>query len=95
MSNNITRKDLFFTFVSDGTPHEFSAFSMMLCPFQQKKRYAMDVYRDWVAHRNSPTVYILDNTGNILGEPQKEKVVEKKTTEKKFDKKKAGKNPRR
>ena len=55
----------------------------------------MDVYRDWVAHRNSPTVYILDNTGNILGEPQKEKVVEKKTTEKKFDKKKAGKNPRR
>ena len=95
MNNNITRKDLFFTFVSDGTPHEFSAFNMMLCPFQQKKRYALDVYRDWVAHRNSPTVYIVDNTGKILGETEKPVEKTEKKFEKKFDKKKAGKNPRR
>lgn len=62
----INKKTLFFTLVSDGTPHQFEAFKSIVCPFEKKKRYQLDVYRDMVAFRNSPRVYILDNTGNIL-----------------------------
>lgn len=62
----INKKELTFTFVSDGTAHAFSPFKSIICPYEKKKRYQLDIYRDIVAHRDSTRVYILDNTGNIL-----------------------------
>lgn len=60
------KKEMMFTFVADGTPMEFAAFKSVICPFDKKKKYQIDIYRELVAFRNSPTVYIIDNTGNIL-----------------------------
>lgn len=62
----INKKTIFFTLVSEGTPHQFEAFKSVVCPFEKKKRYQIDIYRDYVTFRDSPSVYILDNTGNIL-----------------------------
>ena len=63
---NIHKKELLFSFVSDGTVHQFAAFKFIVCPYEKKKRHQLDMYRDMVEFRDSPTVYILDNTGNIL-----------------------------
>lgn len=62
----INKKTLFFTLVSEGTPHQFEAFKTIVCPFEKKKRRQIDVYRDLVAFRDSPSVFIIDNTGNVL-----------------------------
>lgn len=62
----INKKTIFFTLVAEGTPHQFEAFKSVVCPFEKKKRYQIDIYRDYVTFRNSPSIYILDNTGNIL-----------------------------
>lgn len=64
--NMVNKKTLNFTFVSDGTATEFEAFKTIVCPFEQRKRTQLDFYRDLVAFRNSPSVFILDNTGNVL-----------------------------
>lgn len=62
----INKKELSFTFVSDGTPYTFAPLKSVVCPFEKRKRYQIDIYRDLVKFRNSPTVYIIDNTGSIL-----------------------------
>lgn len=62
----INKKELFFTFHSDGTAHSFAPFKNIYDPFEKKKRYQLDVFRDLVAFRDSPTVFILDNTGHVL-----------------------------
>ncbi len=62
----INKKELSFTFHSDGTYQSFSPFKNVYDPFERKKRYLLDMYRDLVKFRDSPSVFILDNTGHVL-----------------------------
>ncbi len=60
------KKELMFTFVSDGTAHAFQPFKQVYDPNKKQKRHQLDVMRDEVAFRNSPRVFIIDNTGHVL-----------------------------
>lgn len=60
------KKELQFTYHSAGTYVTFSPFKNVVDPFEKRKRPQLDMYRDMVAFRNDPTVFILDNTGQIL-----------------------------
>ncbi len=57
------KKELVFTFFSDGTPHAFAPHKEINDPFTKKRRYQVELMLDEVKHRNSPTVFILDNKG--------------------------------
>lgn len=59
----INKKELTFTLFNAGTPHHFSPFKTAICPYEKRKRSLLDIHRDFVAQRNSPSVFILDNTG--------------------------------
>lgn len=60
------KKELTFTYFSDGTGFAFAPFNSVYDRAARKQRYMLDMYRDEVAFRNSPSVYILDNTGQPL-----------------------------
>jgi hypothetical protein len=62
----MSKKEILFTYFSDGNSIDFNPFSYTICPFQKNRRMMLDVYRDLVAFRASPTVFILDNTGKPL-----------------------------
>lgn len=62
----INKKELAFTIHSDGTYQSFAPFKNVYDPIEKKKRYQLDMFRDLVAFRDSPTVFILDNTGHVL-----------------------------
>ena len=57
------KKEMFFTFHSDGTYHPFNPFKQVYDTFAREKRPMLNMMRDIVAFRDSPTVFILDNKG--------------------------------
>lgn len=59
----INKKELSFTLFNNGTQHDFSPFKTIICPYEKRKRYQLDFYRDFVALASSPATFILDNTG--------------------------------
>lgn len=60
------KKELMFTFVSDGTAQAFQPFKPVYDPYEKKKRSQLDVMRDEVAFRNSPRCFIIDSTGHVF-----------------------------
>lgn len=62
----MNKKELLFTFHSDGTYHTFSALKSIYDPYEKRKRNQLDMMRDLVAFRDSPTVFIVDSTGHVL-----------------------------
>lgn len=62
----INKKELSFTLVNDGNTLDFAPFKQFICPYAKRTRYQLDFYRDFVAFRDSPRTFILDNTGQVL-----------------------------
>ncbi|QDJ96302.1 hypothetical protein Xoosp13_115 [Xanthomonas phage Xoo-sp13] len=60
------KKELIFTYHSDGTYFSFAPFKSVYDRQARKQRYQLDMYRDLVAERDSASVFILDNTGHEL-----------------------------
>lgn len=60
------KKEIRFTLIADGTPHSFDPHRLVACPYERKKITQLNFYRNYVAFRDSPHVYILDNGGIVF-----------------------------
>lgn len=65
-STTMIKKELVFTFHSDGTYHSFNPFKQVYDTFAREKRHQLSMMRDLVVFRASPTVFILDNKGRYV-----------------------------
>lgn len=59
----MVKREKRYTFFSDGNSYNFYPERFVYDMFEGKRRSALDFHKDLVAFRNSPTVFILDDTG--------------------------------
>lgn len=59
----MVKREKRYTFYSDGNSYNFYPSRIVFDMFEGKRRSALDFHKDLVTFRNSPTVFILDESG--------------------------------
>lgn len=60
------KKEIRYTFFSDGTPHSFNPNKPVYVAGSKERRTQLDLHKELVKFRQSPTVFILDNKGKVV-----------------------------
>lgn len=62
----MVKREKRYTFFSDGNGYNFYPERNVYDIFQKRRRTALDFHKDLVKFRNSPSVFILDETGKPI-----------------------------